>query len=157
LQAFKDTRSGSLEIHFPGSNIQERKQNWIGRGATVMPLCPRCKHPAETANSICTQCGATVPLDSQAEAPSSVVKILLLVVLVVLVAFLLMLVLEYSGETRGKKKAKVHNGRGESYCSTLPLTGERHGEFANLSVDDPGGADHFGRLFRQRIRPGRAG
>ncbi|HMF16584.1 MAG TPA: hypothetical protein VKE98_05220 [Gemmataceae bacterium] len=88
-----------------------------------MPLCPRCKHPAETADSICTQCGATVPPESQGKAPTSVVKILLLVVLIILATFLLMLVLEYSGEIRGKKNVELYNGGGESYLLTVASHG----------------------------------
>jgi len=61
-----------------------------------MPVCPRCKHPAERADIICTQCGSVVPAETEVRAPTSVAKILLVFVLVVLLAILLMLVLEYS-------------------------------------------------------------
>ena len=61
-----------------------------------MPVCPRCKHPAERADIICTQCGSVVTAETEVQAPPSVAKILLVVVLVVLLAILLMLVLEYS-------------------------------------------------------------
>jgi hypothetical protein len=61
-----------------------------------MPLCPRCRHPAEQADTICTQCGFTVPAETKGEAPS-LAKTLLLILLVILLGILLILVLVYSG------------------------------------------------------------
>ena len=48
-----------------------------------MPVCPRCKHPAERADIICTQCGSVVPAETEVRAPTSVAKILLVFVLLV--------------------------------------------------------------------------
>ncbi len=61
-----------------------------------MPVCPRCKHPAERADTICTQCGSTVPAETEGRAPFSLAKILVVVILVALLAILLMFVLEYT-------------------------------------------------------------
>ena len=63
-----------------------------------MPVCPRCKHPAERAPTTCTQCGCAVPAETGRRPPFSPVKLLLAVGLVVLLAVLLMLVLGYAHE-----------------------------------------------------------
>ena len=63
-----------------------------------MPVCPRCKHPAERAPAICTQCGGSIPAEAGQATPPSLIKILLLVVLLVLLAVLLMLALMYADE-----------------------------------------------------------
>jgi len=74
----------------------------VGAGAgTVVPSCPRCKHPAGRAPTVCTQCGCTVPAGPEGQAPVSLTRLLLLALPVALVVILLFLVLVYGGAAGG--------------------------------------------------------
>ena len=60
-----------------------------------MPACPRCGHPAQSAPTVCTQCGCPVPAEISTAGPTSPVKLILAVIAVLLVAALIVLAIFY--------------------------------------------------------------
>jgi hypothetical protein len=63
-----------------------------------VPGCPRCKHPAAQAPSVCTECGFAIPAGADPARATALPRGLLLALLTVLVALFLLLVPAYLGE-----------------------------------------------------------
>ena len=63
-----------------------------------MPHCPRCKHPAPTAPTVCTQCGTPVPAEQTAAPATSPAKLWLGVAAALLAAGLIGLAIFYLSE-----------------------------------------------------------
>ena len=62
-----------------------------------MPECPRCRHPAAEAPTVCTQCGCRVPAGADGGAGVSLPKVLLLALAGAMLLVLLWLAWEYAG------------------------------------------------------------